>query len=94
MILAQPVIGTTGNVLVGPGSVLKTSMGARLQGWGIPVIWIESDEAETNTSANTGTSPNSTEQIDKLFQGRLVNSAMRTIYSAIVKYKGVTHVEP
>lgn len=94
MILAQPVTGTTGNVLVGPGSVLKTSMGARLQGWGIPVIWIESDEAESSSSNNAENLANSTEQIDKLFQGRLVNSAMRTIYSAIVKYKGVTHVEP
>lgn len=93
MILAQPISGNAGNVLIGAGTVLKTSLCSRLQSWGVSSIWIESDGNEILPEHDSAIVANGLAQVDRVFQGRLVNSAMKTIYASILKYKGANHDE-
>jgi hypothetical protein len=91
MILAQPVSGPGGNVLIGKGSVLKGSLGSRLSGWGVDSLWIESEESETSIEQTVPHLPSVKERIDRIFEGRLVNPAMKMIYHAIQKHSGCEH---
>lgn len=91
MVLAQPVTGSAENVLMGPGTPLKASMATRLQSWGISSVWIESDGSEPASVEDQAESRSSEEKTARVFQGRLVNSAMKTIYAAILAHKGVSH---
>jgi len=89
MILAQPITGSGGNVLLGTGMNLKASLGTRLNSWGISSVWIESSESPDNVTATSSISTSDKERIDTLFSGRLVNSAMRAIHRAILKHRGI-----
>jgi len=88
MILAQPVVGSAGNVLIGIGAVLRANMSTRLTGWGITTLFVESSEEEAPVTGNTPPSHNYKESVDACFQGRLVNSAMRTIHRCVLQHRG------
>lgn len=46
MVLAKPVVGPNGNILLGKGAVLQAGMANRLQSWGIPFVAIEGEQDE------------------------------------------------
>jgi len=88
MVIAQPVIGSSGNVLIGAGSSLHANMASRLANWGISTLFIESPENEAPTVNVVTVDHGAQESLDALFQGRLVNSAMRTIYQCLLQHRG------
>ena len=46
MVLAKPVRGPNGNILLNAGAALQSGMANRLQSWGIPVVYVEGDPEE------------------------------------------------
>lgn len=46
MVLAKPVRGPNGNILLNAGAALQAGMANRLQSWGIPIVYVEGDPAE------------------------------------------------
>jgi len=88
MVLAQAVTGSNGNVLIGQGTVLKSSMSGRLSGWGVPSVFVESEDSQTEAPVTQPSSALARESLDNIFKGRLANSAMRAIYKAILKHRG------
>jgi len=88
MTLAQPVFGPGGNVLIGQGSLLKASLCGRLSSWGVTSVWIESDETELQPQVTPLSVPSAKQRIDFIFEGRLVNPAMKMIYHAILEQSG------
>ncbi|HSQ42853.1 MAG TPA: hypothetical protein VLM37_11280 [Fibrobacteraceae bacterium] len=90
MVLAQPVTGAGGNILLGPGTVLKTSFATRLTSWGVAAVWIEADANIVSEEQNSKEITEK-ERIDALFEGRLVNPAMTAIYQATLQFHGWDH---
>lgn len=94
MVLAQPIMGASGNILMGPGSQLKTQMAGRLSSWGVLTLWIESDAAEVPVADVISTENQLLlAAIESRFQGKLVNEPMRILHRAIVNHAGANHAE-
>ena len=89
MVLAQPVNGANGNVLLGKGSSLKASMANRLSAWGVSSVCVESSDDPDSTATPSTANGSVRERIDHMFEGRLVNSAMRTIHRATLSFHGL-----
>lgn len=94
MVLAQPIMGASGNILMGPGGLLKTQMAGRLSSWGVHTLWIESEVTETPLeTVISNESQLLLAAIESRFQGKLVNEPMQILHRAIVKHSGAPHVE-
>lgn len=89
MILAQPIIGASGNILMSPGNKLKTLMANRLEAWGVHEVWVES-ELQTDDVQDQVIVDNSSifKAVEQRFMGRLVSQPMQILYSAILKHLG------
>ncbi len=46
MVLAKPVRGPNGNILLNAGAILQSGMANRLQSWGIPIVYVEGEPEE------------------------------------------------
>ncbi len=93
MILAQPIVGTGGNILMGPGSVLKVQMATRLKTWGVQSVWIEASDAESMPSEeNIAQKDELREKVEKRFHGKCVNGPMQVLYESILEHVQVNHV--
>ena len=80
MVLANPIIGATGNILLPQGSTLKKSMTARLMTWKIHFVEIVGEDLNNNL--------NPIELKDHLFKLNTSNSEHQIcILNAIVKYR-------
>jgi hypothetical protein len=89
MVLAQPITGPGGNVLLGIGMTLRANLSSRLTAWGIPSVWIEAEDQEKSETSSDASGISVRDRLDLLFKGRQVNSAMRTIFAAILKHRGI-----
>jgi len=86
MILAKPLVGTTGNILLNEGVILKGSMVSRLKNWDVPVVYVESENEHAVDPENTSTVAVSTTEIDEIFMDVMKNPLMKTIYEAAKDY--------
>jgi len=86
MILAKPLVGTNGNVLLGEGVELKKSMISRFKNWDIPFVYIQSDDDNPGDTANTASVAVSTDELDGIFCDVIKNPLMKIIYEAARDY--------
>ncbi|NLB64216.1 MAG: hypothetical protein GX801_08955 [Fibrobacter sp.] len=87
MILAQPVIGSNDNTLLGVGFVLNKELIPRLNSWGITHVHIITSSNHQEASAEKVTvstqNINIQKDLEEIFQNRLQNEPMKVIYRAI-----------
>ena len=91
MILAKPLMGTAGNVLLSEGLVLKTAMIARLRNWGIQIVTIESNEAPSETETVSPGLEHKPTELDDVFSDVLKNPIMKIIYDSTKAYLAGDH---
>lgn len=88
MILAQDVCGVGGSVLIAKGSVLSSSLGRRLQNWGIKVVIVEGEEDNRGEQRSTSFSPESLEKhLTEKFSNTLQNRLMKKIFDSVYLYR-------
>lgn len=86
MVLAKPLIGSAGNVLLNEGVVLKVSMISRLRNWDIPTVTVQSaEETVEETSAAPAVEFHS-EALDEVFRDVMKQPIMRIVYEATRDY--------
>lgn len=88
MVLAKPVKGPSGNILLNTGSVLQAGMANRLQSWGIPLVYIEGEGEEGENGA--GAQKRDPAEIEKELSERFADVKndpnMNTIYRVTLEY--------
>ncbi len=86
MVLAKPLTGSSGNVLMGKGIALKASIVPRLAAWGVTSVMIEGEPGPDEVAQAMGENPiNAT--LDKIFEGKLVNRPMEIIFQSLQRYR-------
>jgi len=85
MILAKPIIGSDGKILLAEGEELKSKLASRLRNWGVVIAFIleEGEEAvkEDNTEKDSRL-----KDLEATFEGVLENPRMNTLYHAVRHY--------
>ena len=88
MVLARDVSATSGNVLLGKGTVLTPSMGRRLKNWSIFFVYIEGEEESEHEEAAVEVSPEEVKKmLEDKFHGQLGNPLMQRIFNAVFDFK-------
>ncbi len=82
MLLARPLVGPDGKILLGVNTVLKKTMAARLQNWGITTVYIE-QEGDEGDDEKTGDKEQKLKTLEKTFEGVLIYPNMRKLYDAV-----------
>jgi hypothetical protein len=88
MILAKDIVGPSGNILLGKGSVLTPALGRRLKTWGIFFVYVQSDE-EPAVPENV---PRISKEeiaghLKSKFSAVMNNALMKKIFDAVLSYK-------
>lgn len=86
LVLARPLMGATGNILLGEGVVLKASMISRLKNWDVPFVYVQSEVEQTEDSSSASGVPVSTDELDEIFTDVMKNPIMKIIYDAAKEY--------
>ena len=88
MILGREVCGNSGNILLSKGTVLSQALGRRLQNWGIPFVYVEGEEEQTQEENAVTISPEALKQhlMDK-FSKVMQNPYMEKIFNAVYQYR-------
>jgi hypothetical protein len=89
MVLSEPITNARGGVLWAKGTVLTKAFAARLASRGILTVCIEGDEIEEETASVAQTAEVSKIPLEKLFENKITNDAMRIIYEALIKHRGL-----
>jgi hypothetical protein len=88
MVLAKPIKGSSGNILLNKGTTLQAGMANRLQSWGIPVVFIEGEGEEGE--GTTGGKKIDPEEIKKTlaetFSDVKSDPIMNTIHDMTLEY--------
>jgi hypothetical protein len=88
MVLAKDVCRTSGNILLGAGTKLTSSMGRRLKNWDIHFVHIESEDEPT---PQENTPRISQEEITVMLKNKFSNvmdsQLMKKIFAAAAQYK-------
>jgi hypothetical protein len=88
MVLAKDVCGPSGNILLGTGTTLTSSMGRRLKNWGIHFVHIESDEEPAPQENAPRISPEEiTALLKNKFSNVMDNQLMKKIFASVAQYK-------
>ncbi|MFC1584368.1 hypothetical protein ACFL5V_02345 [Fibrobacterota bacterium] len=86
MILAKPVIGSDGKILLAEGEVLKAKMAMRLSNWGVAIAYIREEGEEGSSDEDGEQKAARLKMLENTFKGVLDNPNMKTIYVAIKKH--------
>jgi len=86
MVLAKPLMGSTGNVLLSEGIVLKQSMIPRLKNWDVPTVTVHSGEDVTEEVAAPAAVEFKSEALDAVFKDVIKNPIMKIVYEATRDY--------
>ncbi|MCX7726410.1 MAG: hypothetical protein N2053_06140 [Chitinispirillaceae bacterium] len=88
MILAQDVSGVGGSVLIAKGSTLSSSLGRRLQNWGIKVVIVEGEDDNCGIKKTTSFSPEDLEKhLKEKFSNTLQNRLMKKIFESVYLFR-------
>jgi hypothetical protein len=88
MILAGDVCGPSGNVLLGKGTKLTTTIGRRLKNWGISTVEVEGQEEQKKEEPIEEISQEEfSNKIRTKFADVIQNPIMKKIYNAIIEFK-------
>ena len=85
MILAKPIIGSDGKILLAEGEELKSNMASRLQNWGVMLAYIR-EEGEEGVLVSNEDREKRLKELERAFDGVLENPRMNTIYQAVRQY--------
>ena len=85
MILARPVIGSDGKILLADGEELKSSIAPRLRNWGVFIVFIR-EEGEEQHPSYSEDKQNRLIKLETSFGEVLDNPRMNTLYNAIRQY--------
>jgi len=93
MILAKPIIGSAGNVLLNEGVVLKVSMVTRLRNWDIPTVTVQSADEVVEETSTTQTVEFHSDVLDDIFKDVMKHPIMCVVYEATRDYfkNKITH---
>jgi len=86
MVLAEPLTSSVGVVLMGEGTVLRQSFAPRLAQRGIDTVCIEG-EPDSEDIVEEHVSGAQKMPLEALFEKKLVNNSMKTIYEALVRHR-------
>lgn len=86
MVLAEPLYGVSGNVLIPKGMALKAALIPRLRSWGVREVCIESDADDEETCKMQAVAVNKI-PLETLFEGKMTTRAMQTVYNALSGYR-------
>ena len=82
MILAKPVVGQSGNVLLSEGVVLSSKITSKLSSWGVAMVYVEGEDENSVIQAST---ENISKELQERFGESLKYPLMKTIYRVIEK---------
>ena len=85
MVLAKPIIGADGKILLAEGEILQASLSNRLQNWGAVIAYIKEHD-EDGEPDNTVKKELKLKKLDIIFEHVLKNNHMLTIYNAVRKH--------
>ena len=91
MVLAKPLLGSDGKILMAEGVVLKASMAMRLQNWGVILAYIEHDELKVEEQPKALEKAELLKTVEERFEDTLENINMRTLYNEVVKHIKARH---
>ncbi|MBF0430279.1 MAG: hypothetical protein HQK83_03300 [Fibrobacteria bacterium] len=81
MLLAKPILGTDGKILLAPGVELKATMSSRLRNWGVVIVNILEERDDTSEEKE-----NKLNKLEMTFEQVLENPNMKLIYDAVKKH--------
>lgn len=86
MVLAVPLTGSAGNILMGQGIPLRSAIIPRLAAWGVTYVVVEGDPTpeELNLIAEEGKASAS---LEKMFAGKTVNPGMETLFQCLLRHR-------
>jgi len=86
MVLATPLTGSSGNVLMGKGIVLKSSIVPRLSAWGVTHVCIEGDPLPGDILMQPG-DLKAQASLEKMFAGKTASRPMDIIFHCLLRYR-------
>lgn len=88
MVAARDICGVHGNVLITKGTILSSSLGRRLEHWGIQTVYVEGDEeSQPETNAVIPSSDEIYKQLADKFSGVMDNPLMKKLFMAILTFR-------
>ncbi|MFP4520587.1 MAG: hypothetical protein ACLFQK_00430 [Fibrobacterota bacterium] len=88
MVLAKPVVGGSGNILLNTGATLREQMASRLKSWGIPFVYVEGEEEDAGEEVKSGSK--NTEDLRKDLETRfgenINDPMMKTVFNAVLNF--------
>ena len=90
MILAKPLLGADGKILMAQGVTLKATMASRLKNWGVVLAHIKQEGVVTDSS-DSDEKVELLEIIEKKFEDVLNDSNMKVLYNAVTKHIKENH---
>ncbi|OGJ94166.1 MAG: hypothetical protein A2487_07740 [Candidatus Raymondbacteria bacterium RifOxyC12_full_50_8] len=88
MVLAKPVVGSGGNILLGEGTELRTTLISRLRNWGVPFVVIQSQEGEITEEKITASLDTKRQEVERVFEQVKNHPLMAIIYEATKEHFG------
>ncbi|MFH1761416.1 MAG: hypothetical protein ABIA63_09995 [bacterium] len=87
MVLAKPIVGPSGNILLNSGLTLKSGLAPRLKTWDISVIYIESDDDNFESGEKKENIIKAEkDRLDTVFELVKSDPRMLFLYSTALKY--------
>lgn len=86
MVLAKPLTGSSGNILMGKGIALRTSIIPRLAAWGVTHVLVEGEPSPDEMALSQGENKIDA-TLEKLFVGKTENKGMRVIFQCLTQYR-------
>lgn len=88
MVLAKDVCASSGNILVGKGAELSSSLARRLKNWGITLVYIEGEENSGSEEVKTNVSPEEIKtRLEKKFSEAIDDYKMKKIFDEVLEYR-------
>ncbi len=88
MTLGREVCAASGNILLGAGTALTSSLGRRLKNWGIPFVYIEGEEEDHEQNAATDVPPEQVKAyLEEKFANVKNNAIMKKILAAVYAHR-------
>jgi len=86
MVLAKPLTGSSGNVLMGKGIALRTSIIPRLAAWGVTHVYIDGEPSADELALSQGENKIDA-SLEKLFVGKTENNGMKVIFQCLTQHR-------
>jgi len=86
MVLAKPIVGNSGNILLNEGVILKKSMIPRLKNWDVPFVSVQSEVESVEEVAAPVVVEYKSDVLDEVFKDVIKNPIMKIILESTRDY--------